>query len=136
MLKKVLALVMCLVLVCGTGLVASAETVDRQSQPRYNYTNIISSTLINSDGKAKCCGIVEGYNGITTKIVLTVTLQKKTLLWWSDVQEWTITANDYFAAITKTVTVDSGTHRVKSVATVYSGTNRETVDCTSKTCTF
>lgn len=136
MFKKILALVMCVVMLSGTGLIASAETNDNQVQPRYNYTNIISATLANSSGKALCIGNVNGYNGTTTKIVLTVTLQKKTLLWWSKVQEWTTTANTYYATISKTVAVDSGTHRVKVEAKVYAGSNYENVDCTSKTYTF
>ncbi len=136
MFKRILALVMCLVLMCGTGLIASAETVDSQVQPRYNYTNIISATLTDSSGKAMCAGNVTGYNGTTTKIVLTVTLQKKTLLWWSKVEEWTTTANTYYATLVKTATVNSGTHRVKVEAKVYAGSNYETVDCTSKTYTF
>ncbi len=136
MFKKILALVMCLVLVCGTGLVASAETVDNQVQPRYSYTSGISATLTESSGKAMCGGNVNGYNGTTTKIVLTMTLQKKTLLWWSKVDEWTTTANTYYATLVKTVAVDSGTHRVKVEAKVYAGSNYENVDCTSKTYTF
>lgn len=136
MFKKILALVMCLVLMCGTGLMASAETVDSQVQPRYSYTNIISATLTESNGKAMCGGDVSGYNGTTTKIVLTMTLQKKTLLWWSKVDEWTTTTNTYYATLVKTATVNSGTHRVKVEAKVYAGSNYETVDCTSKTYTF
>lgn len=136
MFKKILALVMCVVLMCGTGLIASAETTENQVQPRYSYTNIISATLANSSGKALCIGNVTGYNGTTTKIVVTMTLQKKTLLWWSEVKEWTITANTYYCDISKTVSVDSGTHRVKVEAKVYAGSNYENVDCTSKTYDF
>lgn len=136
MFKKISALVMCVVMLCGTGLIASAETTDNQVQPRYSYTSEISATLANSGGKAVCMADVHGYNGTTTKIVVTMTLQKKTLLWWSKVQEWTTTANTYYAVLTKTATVDSGTHRVKVEAKVYAGSNYENVDCTSKTYTF
>ena len=136
MFKKILALVMCVVMLCGTGLIANAETTENQVQPRYSYTNVISATLTNSSGKAMCVGHVLGYNGTTTKIVLTMTLQKKTLLWWSKVQEWTVTANSYTTGISKTATVDSGTHRVKVEAKVYAGSNYENVDCTSKTYDF
>ncbi len=136
MFKRILSLVMCVVLLCGTGLIANAETAENQVQPRYSYTHGISATLANSSGKALCIGDVNGYDGITTKIVVTVTLQKKTLLWWSKVQEWTTTANTYYATISKTVAVDSGKHRVKVEATVYSGSNSEKVDCTSQTYDF
>lgn len=136
MFKKILALVMCVVMLSGTGLIANAETTENQVQPRYSYTRGISATLANSSGKAVCAGDVNGYNGTTTKIVMTMTLQKKTLLWWSKVQEWTLTENDYMATLVKTVSVDSGTHRVKVEAKVYAGSNYENVDCTSKTYTF
>lgn len=137
MLKKILAMFMCLVLMCGMSIAVSAETSENQVQPRYSYTSGISATLRNSNGKALCVGDVLGYNGTTTKIVLTMTLQKKTLLlFWSTEKEWTITANDYTTALSKTVAVDSGTYRVKVEAKVYSGSNYENVDCTSPTREF
>ncbi|MBQ8202733.1 MAG: hypothetical protein IJZ75_00430 [Clostridia bacterium] len=136
MLRKILAFVMCVVMLCGTGLVANAEAAENQVQPRYNYTNIITATLANSDGKALCAGSVTGYNGTTTKIAMTITLQKKTLLWWSDVQVWSRTTYTYYNDASYTKSVESGTHRVKVVATVYSGSNSETVDCISKTYDF
>lgn len=136
MFKKILAIVMCLVLMCGTGLIANAETTENQVQPRYSYTNTICATLTNSSGKAMCGADVEGYSGTTTKIVITMTLQKKTLLWWSKVEEWTTTSNTFYATLVKTASVDSGTHRVKVEATVYSGSKSEEVSCTSKTYEF
>ena len=136
MFKKILALVMCIVMLCGTGLIANAETTENQVQPRYSYTHGISATLANSSGKALCAGSVDGYEGTTTKIVMTMTLQKKTLLWWSDVQVWSKTTYTYYNDATYTISVDSGTHRVKVEAKVYAGSNYENVDCTSKTYTF
>ena len=137
MLKRILALVMCLVLMCGMTIAVSAENGENQVQPRYSYTNTIGATLRNSNGKALCVGDVLGYSGTTTKIVLTMTLQKKTLLlFWSTEKEWTITANSYTTALSKTVSVDSGTYRVKVEAKVYAGSNYENVDCTSPTREF
>lgn len=137
MLKKVLALVMCLVLMCGMSIVASAESSESQIQPRYNYTNTIGATLTSSSGKALCVGDVNGYSGTTTKIVLTMTLQKKTLLlFWTTEKEWTTTVNTHYAVLSKTVSVDSGTYRVKVEAKVYAGSNYENVDCTSPTREF
>ena len=137
MLKRILAIVMCMVLMCGMSIAVSAESAENQVQPRYSYTNTIGATLANSSGKALCVGDVFGYNGTTTKIVLTMTLQKKTLLlFWSTEKEWTTTVNDVDAALSKTVAVDSGTYRVKVEAKVYSGSNYENVDCTSPTREF
>lgn len=150
MFKKFLALVMCLVIMCGMGISANAQSTstadeliatvsesgENQVQPCYDYTNIISASIRNSNGKAVCTGDVSGYSGITTKIVLTMTLQKKSLLWWSKVQEWTTTSTAYYATLVKTVAVDSGKYRVKVEAVVYSGSNSETVSCTSQTYEF
>ena len=136
MFKKILALVMCVVLMCCTGLIASAETPENQIQPRYSYTNMVSCSLNNASGKAQCVSNVAGYNGTTTKIVMKMTLQKKTLFWWSKVQEWSLTSNTYYATLSKTVAVESGTYRVKLVATVYSGSNSEEVDNYSQTNSF
>lgn len=137
MLKKILALLMCVVLMCGMTMAVSAESSENQVQPRYSYTNTISATLRNSNGKALCIGDVNGYRDITTKITLTVTLQKRTLLlFWTTEKEWTTTVNDFMSTISKTVSVDSGTYRVKVEAKVYSGSNYENVDCTSPTREF
>lgn len=137
MFKKILALIMCVVLMCGMTMAVSAESAESQVQPRYTYTSTITATLRNSNGKALCLGDVEGYSDTTTKIVLTVTLQKRTLLlFWTTEKEWTTTVNDFYATISKTVAVDSGTYRVKVEAKVYSGSNYENVDCTSPTREF
>ena len=143
-------MVMCLVLMCGVGVVANAqgisstdentsivfESVENQIQPRYSYTNKISCALNNSSGKAQCVASVMGYSGTTTKIVIKMTLQKKTLLWWSKVQEWSSTTNAHTAAMSKIVAVESGKYRVKLVATVYSGSKSEEIEMYSKTYEF
>lgn len=151
MLKKFLALVMCIVIMCSMGVVANAQGIssvnddyaltvsesgESQIQPRYDYTATISCSLNNSSGKAQCVGVVGGYSGTTTKIVIKMTLQKKTLFWWSKVQEWSSTTNAHTAAMSKTVSVDSGTYRVKLVATVYSGSKSEEIEMYSKTNEF
>lgn len=150
MFKKTLALVMCIVLMCGMGVVANAQAVssaddyavtvsengESQIQPRYDYTAKISCLLSKSNGKALCVASVGGYSGITTKIVIKMTLQKKGLLWWSKVQEWSSTTNSYTAGMSKTVSVESGKHRVKLVATVYSGSKSEEIEMYSQTYEF
>lgn len=150
MIKKFLAMVMCLVLMCGMGVVANAEEAssadeyvvtisesnESQVQPRYSYTNTISCSLNKSSGKARCVASVMGYSGTTTKIVIKMTLQKKTLLWWSKVQEWSSTTNSHTAAMSKTVAVESGKYRVKLVATVYSGSKSEEIEMYSQTNEF
>lgn len=145
MLKKIVALTLCLILLCGTGLVANAESVEDSTnstssigaiQPMYDYANLVSSTLSKSSGKALCNGQVIGYSGLTTKIKITLTLQKKTLLWWSTEEEWTTTVSSYQASLTKTQAVGSGKYRVKLAAVVYSGSNSENITVYSSTVEF
>lgn len=149
MFKKILAVIMCVILTCGMGTIANAQDVlsdndvvisseneESKIQPRYDYTGKISCSLNNSNGKAQCVASVIGYTGTTTKVVIKMTLQKKTLLWWSKVQEWSSTTNSYTAAMSKTVSVESGNHRVKLEATVYSGSNSEEITIYSKTYDF
>lgn len=130
MFKKILSIVMVAVLCCSLGLTANAQSISTSEssvQPRYNYTSTVSATLVNSSGNAKSSVVVDGYIGTTTKIKITMTLQKKTLLWWSETESWTTTANDYFASISKTVSVKSGKYRVKADIVVYSGSASESI---------
>ena len=130
MFKKILSVVMVVVLCCGLGLTANAQSISTSEssvQPRYSYTSTIATTLINSSGNAKCGTIVEGYANAATKIKVTMTLQKKTLLWWSKAETWTTTVNDYYLSFYKTVSVDSGKYRVKSEIVVYSGSASESI---------
>ena len=134
MFKKILSVVMVMILCCSLGLTANAQSISKSEtpnnssvQPRYSYTSSVSATLTNSNGKATCGTSVNGYVGITTKIKITMTLQKKTLLWWSEAETWTVTVNDYFASIYKTVSVNSGKYRVKADIVVYSGSASESI---------
>ncbi len=134
MFKKILSVVMVVVLCCSLGLTTNAQSVsksetsnDSSVQPRYSYTSSISTTLTNSSGKATCGTVVKGYSGTTTKIKVTMTLQKKTLFWWSEAETWTTTVNDYYLSFYKTVSVNSGKYRVKADIVVYSGSASESI---------
>lgn len=134
MFKKILSVVMVIVLCCSLGLTANAQSIsksetanDSSVQPRYSYTSSVSATLTNSNGKATCGTIVDGYAGSATKIKITMTLQKKTLLWWSEAETWTTTVNDYYLSFYKTVSVNSGKYRVKADIVVYSGSASESI---------
>lgn len=145
MLKRIAAIILSTIILCSTGLIVNAEGVAHPTtiannisgiQPYYEYANIVTATLSKSNGKAVCNANVIGYNGTTTKIKITMTLQKKTLLWWSTVDEWTTTVNSYQAVFSKTRAVNSGKHRVKVCAIVYSGSNSETININSATVEF
>ena len=137
MFKRGISLLMVLVLLLGFSVSSYADPVipidrivtenDSAIQPLYAYTRTYDESLSISNGTAKCTSSLTGINGTTTKIVIKMTLQKKTLLWWSEVETWSATYNTYYGTMTKSTTVGSGTYRVKAVYTVYSGSNSESI---------
>ena len=137
MLKKFISLLLSVILLFAMSTVANAQSPDKTVQnestqsdvmPCFEYTNTTATSLsINSSGKATCSTSLNGYNGTTTKIVIKMTLQKKTLLWWSSQETWSATVNNWYADLTKSASVGSGTYRVKVQFTVYSGSNSEEI---------
>lgn len=102
------------------------------------YTNSFSSTLTVSGTTATCKSKLNGYNGVTTKIVISQTLQKKNSSGnWTNVKTSSTTINSFVGSLTKSYSgLSSGTYRVKSVFTVYSGSNYETLTKYSSTKTI
>ena len=133
MAKKVFSVFLCSVLLLltmsvGVGAQSVDEDSNQQIQPRYSYTNDTFQDIYVSNGMIACHGSVEGYSGVTTKVTITLYLQKKTLFWWSDEEEWSTSYNRYYGSFTGKVTLpESGTYRTKAVYTVYSGSSSETI---------
>lgn len=128
--KAVVCLFMSLLLLFPMNLLASAATVEEENQvqPRWSYTDMTYVALrITSSGTATCLADVEGYDGTTTKIHIKMTLQKYTVLWWSKVETWETTINDFCGFLSKNTQVGSGTYRVKAEFTVYSGSKSEEI---------
>jgi len=92
------------------------------------YTKSTRTDLSISSGQASALAIFNGYNGITTKVTITMTLQKQGFLglWWTDEASWTETFNNYNATMDRKATVSGGTYRVKAVYTAYGGSASET----------
>lgn len=129
--RSMICLVMCVVLVLTmnvwTCVSASAETTT--VQPRLSYTNYVDASLvISTAGTAYCTAEVAGYDGITTKIKITMQLQQYIALQWTTIAEWTGTFNDSWGALSKTKTVYTGRYRVKVNTTVYSGSANEKLE--------
>lgn len=94
--------------------------------PYYDLTNSISARIYISDQTAICGGTVNGKSSVN-KIEMEMTLQKKTLFWWSKVETWTLTEYSSTATMEKSKAIDSGTYRVEVKATVYNVSSKETV---------
>jgi len=95
---------------------------------RLSYTKMLDTQLsISSAKKAYISCSAVGYSGTTTKVEITATLEKKVLLWWSDVQTWSGVYYGLQGTLYKELSVASGKYRVKAVYKVYSGSSYETI---------
>ncbi|MDE6425565.1 MAG: hypothetical protein K2K89_05460 [Ruminococcus sp.] len=130
MVKKLASLLCAIVLSTSfvVGNVASAAVILPDS-PAYSYISDCSSNLSISGTTATCKSSVTGYYDKTTKIVITQTLQKKNSSdKWEDVCSWNDTIYSFKGSLTNTKSsLSSGTYRLKTVATVYAGTEHETI---------
>lgn len=102
----------------------------------YTYLNSVSGSLSISGKKASCTSNVYGYSNSTDKIKVTQTLQKKNGGSWNNVAIWNSTYYSWYCNCTNSKSsLASGTYRLKTVATVYSGSNSEKATSYSGTVT-
>lgn len=129
---------MCLIAICVVPISTKAMAASDSSQISvyYNYTQGKSASLKIQNGVATCGSSITGYSGVTTKIKITMYLEKRTLWWWNEVTSWTKTVNGDYANLSKNHTVSSGTYRLRVVYTVYSGNSSETITGYSNEATF
>ena len=107
-------------------------TEEPEIQPYYSYTADYKTTLMKSGENLACRAYLAGVNGTTTKVKITMTLEKKVLFWWSEKETWTQTFNSYSGTLSKTYSdAGSGTYRVSAEYVAYSGTKSETITDTS-----
>lgn len=97
-LRKVAFLMMVVTLVLSviTPFSASAAT------PRLNNTHMTNDNFFIKDGVATVAVAYTGYSNLTTGALVTIQLQRKSLLWWSDVCTWTISFAGWTNSTTKT----------------------------------
>ncbi|HPT78921.1 MAG TPA: hypothetical protein PK830_07455 [Candidatus Atribacteria bacterium] len=130
-------MIVCLITMFPMGTVYAAEMPARPVtafEPditiQMAYTSFIRTELsITTSGTAYCAAAFEGYPGITTKVKIVMTLQKKGFLglWWTDVITWTDIFNQPYGYVQHNYYgLPGGTYRVKGVYTAYSGSNSET----------
>lgn len=126
MFKRFMCLAICFLLLLPTGMSAFAAVPDDSTvEPLYNYSKSASATLSISDGTATCKSYFTGISGVTTKVDITMILEKKTNGVWNPYKTWTTTINGTSGSLTKTTAVSSGTYRVHSTFKAYGGTKYE-----------
>lgn len=104
--------------------------------PLYDNASSASAILSISGNTATGEGTIKGYSNVT-KIDIALTFQKKSLLWWSDVETWYKYAVGNSSNISANMTLTgSGTYRVKIVYKVYVGSEYETITCYSAQKTY
>jgi len=135
-LKRVLSVLLCLAIGLGCMTVASAaipadEVNGSPPQTRMAYINKTQTLISISGGKAICVGTLTGYQGITTKVEITLTLQRRpdsSSTWTDYVINPKQTFNSYKGTDSLTKDVVKGyQYRTKAVYTAYSGANYETL---------
>ena len=132
--KKAVSLMLVAVLVLSAATVVSAQSIDTAEQApvptRMAYISSTNTSLTISSGQASAYARLIGYPGTTTKISITMTLQKQGFLglYWSDVTGWSDTFYSSTATMSRTHSgLSGGTYRLKAVYTAYSGNASETV---------
>lgn len=144
LLKKSLAIILMLSLCLSmTAVTASAEgVVQEPPEPAENAQDsgisLYWSQLVSvkpyisvSNGTASISGIATASANITS-LKITATIQKKGLLFWSDVKTFTKTFYTYYGTLSDSYYVGSGTYRLSVTVTAYqNGVAKETVTVTS-----
>lgn len=99
-----------------------------EAQPWYLYTTTVTSVLSTSGTTGTCTSSAKGLSSVT-KIEGTQYLEKKTLWWWDTVEEWSSSSSNNALHMNNSKSgLDSGTYRVRTVFTVYSGSSSEEVE--------
>lgn len=131
--KKIISLFATLVLFFCFGVNCFAVAKEEPGiQPYYSYTADHKTILAKSSEKLICKSTLSGIPGTTTKVKITMTLEKKVLFWWSEKETWTQTFNSYSGTLSKTYSdANSGTYRISAEYVAYSGTKSETITDTS-----
>jgi len=132
--KRFLSLALCLVLGLGCMALASAATpIEAEVAPlpqRFSYINDTVTSIGISGGKAICVGNLTGYQGTTTKVEITLTLQRKlasSSSWTNYYDHPKQTFNDYCGTASFSKDIVSGyEYRTKAVYVAYAGTKSET----------
>lgn len=130
--KKIVAFTMAFAILFG---LAVSVFANNGITPRYNnLNNTFDEFDIDSDGLATFTVMCKGIQGVTTRIEITVQIQKKTLLWWNDVDggRYFFERNDYQCSFwTNKQLSKSGKYRIVVDYTVY-GTNGSADTVTSQ----
>lgn len=134
--KSVFAVLLVISVLFSAGVSVSAYGGGNTVSPYYLYTSSVKSTLIISGNTAYCESSIKG-DSTVTKIYATQYLEKKNGNRWDIIDYWSDSVNGNSLPMNNSKdNLGSGTYRVRTVATVYSGSKSEPVEKTSKEVTI
>jgi len=134
-LKRFLSVLLCFMIGIGCMTLVSAATFsdEAREQPPQLRMAYVSNTQTNigiSNGKAICVGSLTGYQGTTTKVEITLTLQRKlasSSTWTDYYNHPKQTFNSYCGTASFTKDIVKGyQYRTKAVFKAYAGSKYET----------
>lgn len=134
--KKIL-ICLCLVGLSLQGMTVLAASYDTKIDsisvtPYFAYINQANCTLSITNGVATVNGYISKTTS-STKLELTVTLQKYLNGNWTSVQSWSTTSTSAIASISKTYTVSRGTYRAVACYSAIGQSGTETSKTVSTT---
>ena len=136
--RKVIAIMLAISALFSMGVSVCAYNGENTASPYYLYTYSVKSSLTIVNGTAYCKSVITGDNTVT-QIYATMYLEKKNGDKWEAVKNctWSDSVKGKSLTISKSKdNLDSGTYRVKTVGTVYSGSKSEPVEDISKEVTI
>ena len=136
--RKVIAILLAFSALFSMGIYVCAYNGENIASPYYLYTGSVESSLNIVGGTAYCKSVIKGDNTVT-QINATQYLEKKNGDKWEVVKNctWSDSVNGKSLTISNSKdNLGSGTYRVRTVGTVYSGSKSEPVSNTSKEVTI
>ena len=130
MTKRIISLILVVFLLFTGSFAVSATVADGTIQPRFKYTSSATVNLSVSNNVAYCTAQLIGNTNVD-KIRITITLERRGVLFWNEVDTWTATYYDDDAIMSKTCSVNSGKYRLNADFTVYCGSDTEDISVTS-----
>lgn len=122
--KKTLLMILCVVLLMNTLFVSAGATTEDGITPRWTNTAMVDTTFGVANDIAEV--FIDYYcrEELFTHAVLTVTVQKRFLLvFWSDVDVWTLTSFQHSAYYFANIPVEGeGVYRAKYYLEFYGNT--------------
>ena len=136
--RKVIAILLAVTALFSMGISVYAYNGENTASPYYLYATTVESSLTIINGTAYCKSVIKG-DSTVTQIYATQYLEKKNSDKWEVVNNCTWSDSVKGKSLTISNSKDnlgSGTYRVRTVGTVYSGSKSEPVSDTSKEVTI